>query len=66
MAASERRNGIGRCVEIQAVPADISAKRDREPAFFQRKGQRQRQRCERAGRKQRDRSLQSRTVVALG
>ena len=25
MAASERRNGIGRCVEIQAVPADISA-----------------------------------------
>ena len=25
IAASERRNGIGRCVEIQAVPADISA-----------------------------------------
>ena len=25
MAASERRNGIGRCIEIQAVPIDISA-----------------------------------------
>jgi hypothetical protein len=25
MAASERRNGIGRCSEIHAVPADISA-----------------------------------------
>ena len=25
MAASVRRNAIGRCVEIQAVPADISA-----------------------------------------
>jgi hypothetical protein len=25
MAASERRNGIGRCSEIQAVPSDISA-----------------------------------------
>ena len=25
MAASDRRNGIGRCNEIHAVPADISA-----------------------------------------
>jgi hypothetical protein len=25
MAASERRNGIGRCNEIHAVPIDISA-----------------------------------------
>ena len=25
IAASERRNGIGRCIEIQAVPSDISA-----------------------------------------
>ncbi len=31
--------------------------RDREPAFFQREGQRQRHRGERAGRKQRDRKL---------
>ena len=25
IAASVRRNGIGRCIEIQAVPSDISA-----------------------------------------
>jgi hypothetical protein len=25
IAASERRKGIGRCIEIQAVPIDISA-----------------------------------------
>ena len=25
IAASQRRNGIGRCIEIQAVPSDISA-----------------------------------------
>ena len=25
IAASQRRNGIGRCIEIHAVPSDISA-----------------------------------------
>ena len=39
--------------------------RNREPAFFQRERQGQREGCERAGRKQRDRGRQARPVLAL-
>ena len=40
--------------------------RDGEPAFFQRKGQRQRQRAKRAGGEQRGRNRQSRPRVTAG
>jgi hypothetical protein len=40
--------------------------RNGQPAFFKRKGQRQRQRAECAGGEQRNRNRQSRPVVALG
>jgi hypothetical protein len=65
MAASQRRNGIGRCIDIHAHPIDISASAIVSQPFS-REGQRQRERAERAGGEQRDRNRQSRPAVAPG